>query len=211
MRSIVKPWGAPLALAVAALAFAAGPSPAAEADPHAHHRAMAKRMKRATRSVADYAVPNVSLVRDDGKTVSLPDELDDGRPVVLNFIFTTCSTICPVMSQALSGLQHKLGDDREKVHMVSISIDPEQDTPARLAAYAKKFNAGPQWRHYTGTVEASVAVQRAFAAYRFDKMNHLPATFLRSAHGGKWVRLDGFVSADELASQLRDLNATSAH
>ncbi len=181
---------------------------AAEApDPHAHHHHMMNAMKRATRSTADYTVPRVSLVRDDAKTVSLPDELDDGRPVVLDFIFTTCSTICPVLSQNFALLQRKLGADRDRVHMVSISIDPEQDTPARLAEYAKKFKAGPQWQHYTGTAEASVAVQRAFDAYRGDKMNHTPVTFLRSAPGRPWVRIDGFATSDELAAEVRGLLA----
>jgi len=56
----------------------------------------------AFRSIAQYQIPDVRLVRDDGKAVSLPEEMNDGRPVVLNFIFTTCSTICPLMSQTLA-------------------------------------------------------------------------------------------------------------
>jgi protein SCO1/2 len=202
---------APLALLLAAVL---GPAPrsalAADApDPHAHCReAAANAMKRATRSTAEYTVPGVSLIRDDGKTVSLPAELDDGRPVVLNFVFTTCTTICPVMSQTFAQLQDVLGDERDRVHMISISIDPEQDTPARLADYARKFHAGPQWRHYTGTSQASIAVQRAFDAYRGDKMDHTPVTFLRAAPGRRWVRVDGFASASELARELHDLVAS---
>ncbi len=165
-------------------------------------------MKRATRSTASYAIPRVELVRDDGKAVSLPAELDDGRPVVLNFIFTSCTSICPVMSQTLSQLQSRLGADRSRVHIVSISIDPEQDTPERLVEYARKFHAGPQWRHYTGTVEASVAVQRAFEAYRGDKMSHTAVTFLRAAPGRPWVRIDGYPSSEELAREFRELVAT---
>ncbi|MGZ3439882.1 MAG: SCO family protein [Polyangia bacterium] len=176
---------------------AAAPDPAAS-----HHH---DPLKRATRSTADYKLPHVTMVRDDGKKVSFPEDLDDGRPLVLNFVFTTCATICPVMSQVFSQLQDKLGADRTKIHMVSISIDPEQDRPARLAEYAKKLQAGPQWRLYTGTVQASEAVQRAFDAYRGDKMNHTPITFLRAAPGQRWVRIDGFASADELANEVRDL------
>ena len=153
------------------------------ADPHAHHHQMTMSMKRATRSAADYTVPAIDLVRDDGKTASLAAELDDGKPVVLNFVFTTCTTICPMMTQVFARLQERLGPERDRVHMVSISIDPEQDTPARLAAYARKFHAGPQWRFYTGTTEASVAAQRAFDVYRGDKMDHTPVTFLRAAPG----------------------------
>ena len=165
------------------------------------------RLKRANRSTAEYKVPAVTLLREDGKEISLPEELDDGRLVVLNFVFTDCATICPVMSQVFSSLQDKLGTNRNRVHLVSISIDPEQDRPARLAEYAKKLHAGPFWRHYTGTTQASVAVQRAFDAYRGDKMNHTPVTFLRAAPKGRWVRIDGFASADELANEVHDLLA----
>jgi protein SCO1/2 len=176
------------------------------ADPHAHHHG--HEMKRATRSQAHYAIPDVDVVRDDGKTVHLRDELADGSPVALNFIFTTCTTICPVMSSVFSQLQEKLERAGEKVRLVSISIDPEQDTPARLAEYAKKFKAGPEWRHYTGTTQTSIAIQRAFAAYRGDKMNHTPVTFLRAAHGDGWARIDGFASSDDLIAQLHELLAS---
>jgi protein SCO1/2 len=161
--------------------------------------------KRARVSTRDLKLPEVKLVREDGKTVSLAEELTDAGPVVLNFIFTSCTSICPVMSGIFAQLQNKLGDEREKVHMVSISIDPEQDTPARLATYAQQFHAGPQWRFYTGTPEASLAVQRAFEALRGDKMGHTPVTFLRGGSGGRWVRIDGFASSDELANAVREL------
>lgn len=178
---------------------------AADEDCHGGHHVA---MKRATRSTTEVTLPPVELVREDGKSVSLARELDDGRPVVLNFIFTTCASICPVMSQTFAQLQAKLGNERGKVHMVSISIDPEQDTPPRLAAYARQFHAGPQWRFYTGTTEASVATQRAFKAYRGDKMDHTPVTFLRAAPGQPWVRIDGFASSEDLAREFRELVAT---
>jgi protein SCO1/2 len=157
--------------------------------------------------MADYTVPDLWLVRDDGQRVSLPKELDDGRPVVLNFIYTTCPGVCPIMSAVFTQFQDKLGAERAKVHMVSISIDPEQDTPGRLRDYARRFSAGPQWQHYTGTVAASVAVQKAFAAYRGDKMNHDPLTLMRPAPGQPWVRIDGFASALDLLTEYAALAA----
>lgn len=165
------------------------------------------KLKRATRSTASFKLPSVSLIRDDGQTVSFPQVIDDGKPVVLNFIFTSCTTICPVLSQLFSQLQERLGADRSKVHMASISIDPERDRPERLAAYAKRFHAGPQWHYYTGTVEASLAIQRAFEAYRGDKMDHTPVTFVRARRGGPWVRIDGYATPDELAAELRPMIA----
>jgi protein SCO1/2 len=202
----------PLALALAAVLAATPCGIRAEeaVDPHAHCKELAEAaaMKRATVTSVDSQVPRVTLVRDDGQQVSLPDELDDGRPVVLDFVYTSCTTICPVLSGTFTRLQARLDEAGVKYHLVSISIDPEQDTPARLVEYARRFHAGPQWRHYTGTVEASVEVQRAFAAYRGDKMNHTPVTFLRAAPGQRWVRVDGFATADELAGELRALVAT---
>jgi protein SCO1/2 len=171
-------------------------------DPHAHHHMV---MSDTTRQMVDYTVPQIRLVRDDGKTVSLPDELNDGRPVVVSFIFTTCTAICPLISQTLAQLQRKLGPDRDRVHLVSISIDPEQDTPARLAAYARKYDAGPEWRYYTGTVSASVATQRAFDVYRGDKMNHVPVTLLRAAPDKPWVRIEGFATANDLLAEIRSM------
>jgi protein SCO1/2 len=149
-------------------------------------------------STAEYRVPDVTLVRDDGKKLSLREEMDDGRPVFVNFIFTSCPGICPLMSETFRQLQAKLGDARSKVHMVSISIDPEADTPQRLREYAAQFRAGLQWQHYTGTVEASLAVQRAFGVYSGDKMNHAPVTFFRAAPDRPWMQLKGFATADEL-------------
>ena len=153
-----------------------------------------------------YKVPAVQLVRDDGKVVSLPQEMNDGRPVVLNFIFTTCSSICPLMSQVFAQFQQQLGAESAKVHLMSISVDPEEDTPARLREYAHKYHAGPNWQHYTGTIEASLAAQRAFNVWRGDKMSHTSVTFMRVAPEAPWLRIDGFVTPDELLHRYRQLS-----
>ena len=96
-----------------------------------------------TVSTVNYAVPAITLVRQDGGRVSLPQEMDDGRPVVLNFIFTSCGSICPLMSQVFAEFQRQLGPDGARVHLMSISTDPEQDTPTRLREYAQQFGARP--------------------------------------------------------------------
>lgn len=153
----------------------------------------------------DYHVPQVQLVRDDGRSVSLRDEMNDGRPVVLNFIFTSCGSVCPLMSQIFAQFQQQLGGDRDKVHLMSISIDPEEDTPARLREYAHKFHAGPEWQHYTGTAEASLTVQQAFGVYRGDKMSHGVVTLMRAAPGQPWARLEGLVTPEELLIEYRAL------
>ncbi len=161
-----------------------------------------------SRSTVSYQAPQVTLVRADGRRVSLPQELDDGRPVLLNFIFTTCSSICPLASRTFEEFQRKLGVEAGHVHLMSISIDPEQDTPGRLREYARRFHAGPGWQYYTGTLAASVAAQRAFDVYRGEKMSHTAVTLLRAAPGRAWLRIEGFVTPDELVDDYRKLLAS---
>ena len=159
------------------------------------------------KSVREYAIPSVRLVRDDGKVVSLPEEMNDGRPIILNFIFTTCSSICPLMSSVFAQFEHRLGADAGKVHLMSISIDPEHDTPARLLEYARKFHAGRGWQHYTGTLAASTTAQRAFDVYRGAKMSHNAVTLMRAAPGKPWLRIEGFVTPDDMVRDYRKLLA----
>lgn len=201
--------GASVPLAALAHSDHAGHSDHAKHADHSAHRATAAATP-VTRTSEHYQLPQAALVRADGAKVSLAQEIDSGKPVVLNFIFTSCNAVCPLMSQTFAAFAQQLGRDRDGVHMVSISIDPEHDTPARLAEYAARMGAHPQWQHYTGSVENSIAVQRAFKAYRGDKMGHTPATFLRAAPGQPWVRLDGFVSATELLAEYRKLTARTA-
>jgi protein SCO1/2 len=158
-------------------------------------------------STAAYRVPDVKLVRQDGTTASLQQDMNDGRPVVLNFIFTSCEAVCPLMTHIFGEFQRKLGPESSQVHLMSISIDPEQDTPARLRDYAKRFGAGPGWNFYTGTVAASVAAQKAFSVFRGEKMDHTAVTLLRAAPGASWQRLDGFATPDDLIKQYHALVA----
>jgi protein SCO1/2 len=193
-----------LALASAAIALAAPCIVGAQAPADAHEHVQSAHV---TFEDARYSVPRVKLVRADGKPVSLPEEMDDGRPVVLNFIFTSCGSTCPLMSQVFGQFQRRLGAEMQGVHLMSISIDPEEDTPARLTEYAQQFGAGPHWQHYTGSVAASIAAQRAFDVYRGDKMSHAAVTLLRASPGKPWRRIEGFVTPDDLVREYRQLLA----
>jgi protein SCO1 len=159
-----------------------------------------------TRSTVNYDIPNIEVIRKDEKKLPFIKEIDDGRPVIMNFIFASCSAICPMLSHVFSQVQKKLGKDSQKVHLMSISIDPENDTPAKLSEYAKKFGAGQQWDYYTGSINSSVAIQKAFNVYRGDKMNHSSVILMRTAPGKPWLRLEGFMSPGAVIREYRTLN-----
>lgn len=187
------------------LALLGGVASAGEHDHH-HGAGMDAMRDVYTRSIASYKIPDIKLVDMNGKAISLREGLGGNEPVMLNFIYTTCTAVCPVMSATFLHVQDQLGPESNKVRMISISIDPENDTPAILKKYASKYHAGPQWKMLTGSAENSIAVQRAFSVYRGDKMNHAPATFIRAGGADKpWVRLDGFASAPDIVKEYRQL------
>src|SRR5471032_54369 len=102
------------------------------------------------RGGADYFT-NAELQAHDGRTVRFYDDLVRGKIVLINFMYTECGDICPGMTQNLADLQTLLGDRMGRdIFMYSLSLQPEQDTPERLKAYAETFGVKPGWLFLTG-------------------------------------------------------------
>jgi protein SCO1/2 len=147
-------------------------------------------------------VPDVELVDQDGKTVRVRALLHSGKPVVVSFIFTTCTTICPMLSTIVSRVQEKLGDRvGQEVSLVSISVDPARDTPARLKAYAARHHAKPGWTWLTGGRGTVEQVLRGMGAYTPSFTDHPPMILVGDGEGG-WTRLNGFPSQAAIVAQV---------
>ena len=170
-------------------------------DKHAAHRA-AMQKTRYTATTENYAIPDVELIDQLGISVSLRSLLESEQPVALNFIFTTCTTICPVMTATFSQMRRELGDAGSDLRMVSISIDPEYDRPEQLKAYSEQFRAGEGWDFLTGDSADIVQVLRSFDSYAGSKMNHQPITLLKSPYSASWTRIDGLASGKDLANEV---------
>ena len=164
------------------------------------------------RGEAGYSPPAVTLRNRHGETVRLDRLLAQERPVVLQFIFTSCATICPVLSAGMAQAKRQLLETAPDTRLVSISIDPTFDTPARLEAYAERFDAGTEWTFLTGRPSDIRKVIVAFdALYEAgNKMYHRPYTYLRDGGAETWLRLDGLMSASALAKEHAALLRTSA-
>lgn len=156
------------------------------------------------RTVEKYTVPDVVLVNQNGAKVRLKELINSRTPVIVDFIYGTCTTICPILSASFSNLQKKLGADTAKVHLVSISIDPEHDTPKVMADYLKRYRAKPGWDFLTGSRQDIDRVMRAFDAYIPDKMSHFPLNLIRSPRTGTWVRLDGLMSTADFSREFTE-------
>ena len=158
---------------------------------------------RYKRSVETYVVPDVTLLSQDRQKVRLIDLLNADSPVLVDFIYGTCTTICPILSAGYSGLQRKLSATQDKVRLVSISIDPEYDTPEVMTEYLGKYQAKPGWTFLTGSREDINKVMRAFDAYVPNKMAHYPITFLRGPGQENWVRIYGLVGTSDLMKEYK--------
>ena len=159
--------------------------------------------KRYKRTLAAYSIPDVTLINQDREEVNLKDFLNSGKPVLLDFIYSTCTTICPVLSAGFSNMQKKLGPNVDKVHFVSISIDPEYDTPERMRQYLDRYRAKPGWNYFTGTRKDIETAMYAFDAYVPNKMSHYPLTFLWKPGNKEWVRIYGMISTKDLMSEYK--------
>jgi protein SCO1/2 len=196
-----------------AVALAAAVLPAAraeEADPHAHCREMARQAEAAKATAAETSVAfaDAPLVDQDGREVRLRQDVIGDRLVVVDFVYTTCTTICPILSARFAALQAKLGDRLDKeVALVSISIDPVRDTPARMAAYARRWRAQAGWRFLTGRPEDVEAVLRGLGTWTADFTSHAPVVLVGDGKRGTWERHNGFPDTAAIVARLDALVA----
>lgn len=166
----------------------------------ATHAAAAE--KRYKRTEETYVVPDVVLINQDREEVRLVDLMNTDKPVLLDFIYGTCTTICPILSAGYSNLQRKFSPDTDRIQLVSVSIDPEHDTPEVMTEYLERYQAQPGWDFLTGSRQDIDTVMHAFDAYVQDKMSHYPLTLIRSPDGSKWIRIYGLVGTRELRDEV---------
>lgn len=153
------------------------------------------------RTVEKYTIPDVVLVNQNGSKVRLQSIMQSGEPVIVDFVFGTCTTICPILSAGFANLQQKLGADAKKVHLISFSIDPENDTPKVMKEYLKRYRAKPGWDFLTGSRADIDKVMYAFNAYISNKMYHYPLTIIKPAGETNWIRIYGLLSSSEFMTE----------
>jgi cytochrome oxidase Cu insertion factor (SCO1/SenC/PrrC family) len=151
-------------------------------------------------------VPDANLINQDGKKVKFA-ELIKGKVVALNFIFTTCKTICPPMGANFAGLK-KLMDSKIKsseLVMLTLSIDPATDSPERLKAWSERFDAGSGWTLLTGKQQDVFELLKSLGVYSAVKEEHAPIVLLGKEGTDNWIRTNGLSDPKQLAKTLNGL------
>lgn len=197
---------------LAAPAVRAGEPGADQADPHAHCKEMAAAAEKAPAApgtATEVKVVDAPLLDQDGRALHFKSDVLGDRLVVMNFIYTTCTTVCPILSAKFTRLQRTLGDRvGREVFLVSVSIDPTRDTPPRLKAYAAKHKAGPGWIHLTGRKDDVDELLKGLGAYTANFVEHAPMLLIGDGRTGRWARLNGFPTPEQVISQIDDLLAS---
>jgi protein SCO1/2 len=148
-------------------------------------------------------IPDTIVLDQHGKQKHFYSDLIKDKVVVISFFFTSCVSICPAMSVALSKLQTNLGEKLGKdVFIVTITKDPENDTPAKLREWGEKVGVKPGWTMVTGETKVIEKIVRDFTGDPIGRGLHNTVFILGSDKTGEWTDLHEFTSADELRQQI---------
>jgi protein SCO1/2 len=194
--------------AIAALSLAAGVPAASAAEDHSQH--MQHGQGGMAQGRLQIKLADTVLTDQNGKSVKFRTEVMADRLAVVNFIYTTCTTVCPVQSALIADLQQRLGERSGRdVALISVSVDPLRDTPLRLKEFAARYRAGPGWSFLTGSRQAVDEVLKAFDVYTPNFADHPAAVLVGNPRTGEWARFLGFPSSDQLLGRLKELQAGS--
>lgn len=152
-------------------------------------------------------IPNVPVVSQDGKSMRFYDDVLKGKISIISFIYTSCRDICPVVTARLSQLEEKLGDAAGRDYFfVSISIDPANDTPARLKEYSKAFGSGPHWMFLTGNLKDIDVIRHRLGERSRALTEHRNEVLLFNDRSGEWERNSAFGDIGVLAAAVRAMD-----
>jgi protein SCO1/2 len=151
---------------------------------------------------------DLPVVDQDGQTRRFYTDVLEGKIVVIDFIFTRCGSICPVLTATMARTQKLLADRNNRdVQLVSISVDPTHDTPEVLKQFGAKFEAKPGWVFLTGNKQQLDWVSYRLGGYTDDKETHLSVFLVGDPLNGRWSKLMGTASADDIERAVRELIA----
>ena len=155
-------------------------------------------------------LPNVELITQDGKKVHFYDDLVKDRRVVIQFMFTRCKDICPVITHHLAEVQELLdGRVGHDIFFYSVTLSPEEDTPKDLRAFARTHGAGPGWTFLTGKPEDILLLRRSLGFFYddpkedADRNNHSGMLVVGTEPLMRWAMCEGGAKPEWIATVIR--------
>jgi cytochrome oxidase Cu insertion factor (SCO1/SenC/PrrC family) len=156
-------------------------------------------------------IPDTTVYDQQGRKLNFYTDLVKGKTVAINFIFTTCKTICPPLTATFRRVQQTLGERvGQDIHLISISVDPTTDVPERLKDFSAKFKAGPGWTFVTGSKQEIDDLLRALGGFVSDKNDHTPLILIGNDAAGSWTRTYGLAPASQIVNLVNTAASQSA-
>ena len=163
--------------------------------------------KSAAESASSFSsmnIPDAQVLDQNGKELKFYSDLVKNKTVAINFIFTTCTAICPSLAATFRRVQQDAATRGVEVQLISVSVDPTTDTPERLRDFATKFKAGPNWTFVTGDKARIDSVLQALGAAVSNKNDHTPMILIGNEASDYWTRAYGLTSPVKIVDLLAD-------
>lgn len=149
-------------------------------------------------------IPDVAVQDQNGKSLNFYTDLVKGKVVAINFIFTTCTTICPPLTATFRRVQQQLAEQKSSAQLISVSVDPAIDTPERLRDFAAKFKAEPGWAFVTGNTSDINSLLQQLGVAVTNKNDHTPMILIGNDEAGYWTRAYGLSSPTSLVKLITE-------
>jgi protein SCO1 len=167
---------------------------------HEHHGGSST---DASEQVGGLRIPDVQLTDQDGHPVHVLSEVLRHRVALVSFIYTSCTTTCPLVGATVAAVAEDLKKQYSDLVIVSVSIDPVYDTPARLLAWRERYGELPQWTLLTGPKREINQLLRAFGAYSASLEDHQDILMVGPNAAGRWTRMSSLAASDVVAAAVR--------
>jgi protein SCO1 len=148
--------------------------------------------------------PDVALIDQTGVSHRLVHDLIEGKIAVVSFVFTGCSTTCSPVGANMGALDEMLGG-RVGVSLVSVTLDPFNDTPAQLAKWRAQFDSAPGWQLLTGDPDTVDRVLHAMRQDTADIAQHDAFLWISDPRTGTWTRVSALAAPDTLAALIKQM------
>jgi len=151
--------------------------------------------------------PNLPVVNQNGETLKFYDDLIKDKIVIVMFIYTSCTDICPLTTARMTLIEDRLGPAIGRdIFIVSMTVDPEVDTPEKLKAYSKSFATGPGWTFVTGKPEDIRAINYRLGERSKILSDHRNEIVLGNDVTGEWQRDNVMGDLDRVVTTIREMD-----
>lgn len=177
---------------------------------HSGHMQDNSEMAEQKDKTAKLVIPEIEVMTQDGKKVNFFKDLVKGKKVFISFVYTSCNLTCPMVGRNFEKLQNAVGENLGKdVFLISVSTDPETDTPQVLKKWSEKFNRQEGWTLVTGDKKEMENLLMTLTGSGPQRGLHTSFLIIFDEASGNWDTSSSLLSPKTLLNKLNKLGKTT--